>query len=528
MSTLVTASDELRLETAALGGSALSLAVQRGELPASWRVGRPTDVHGWRAHAEEVRASAGAWLERLRPAFGQSLQSVAARRIERAAADGVIVTTGQQPGLFGGPAYTLTKALSALALADELAEQLGIPVAPVFWAATDDADWNEAAVTHVVGRDGLERLSLTGTATDGVAMADVPLGDVSAQRASLRAACGSVADPMVLDLIDAAYDQGATVGSSYVTWLRSMLDPLGISVLDASHPSLRQSSHAMLSRALQHAAAIDAALRDRTAAIEIAGFLPQVEAVDGLSQVFQTIYTVRSRVPLANAARVAESAPVGSLGANVLLRPVLERSLMPTVAYVAGPGELAYFAQVAAVAEAAQCATPIAVPRWAARWREAHVDRVLERLGVQEEELQTEHAAETRLARAAMDRDVADSLDRLRVTLTTQLTALGQAVSADDSLVPASVLEGLTRDLEHRLSRMERRLVAAVKRRETETARDLAIARAALFPLGSAPERKLSLVPTLARYGLGVLTDMKRLASVHARALVRGSSSSAE
>lgn len=528
MSTLVIASDELWLETAALGGSALSLAVQRGELPVSWRVGRPTDVHGWRAHAEGVRASAGPWLEQMRPAFGPSMQSVAARRIERAAADGVIVTTGQQPGLFGGPAYTLTKALSALALANELAAQLGMPVAPVFWAATDDADWTEAAVTHVVGRDGLERLSLTGPATDGVAMADVPLGDVSAQRASLRAACGSVADPMVLDLIDSAYDKDATVGSAYVTWLRSMLEPLGISVLDASHQSLRQASHDTLCSALHHATAIEVALRDRSAAIEAAGFLPQVETVDGLSLVFQTTDTVRTRVPLADAAHVAESAPVGSLGANVLLRPVLERALMPTVAYVAGPGELAYFAQVSAVAEAAHCSTPVAVPRWAASWREAQVDRVLERLGVQADELQTEHAAENRLARVAMDRDVADSLDRLRVTLTTQLTALGQAVRADDSLVPASVLEGLTRDLEHRLSRMERRLVAAVKRRETETARDLAVARAALFPLGSSPERKLSLVPTLARYGLGVLTEMQRLAATHARALVRGDSSSAE
>ena len=212
----------------------------------------------------------------------------------------------------------------------------------------------------------------------------------------------------------------------------------------------------------------------------------------------------------------------------MLLRPVLERALMPTVAYVAGPGELAYFAQVTAVAEAAHCAVPVAVPRWAASWREAHVDRVLERLGVQDDELKDEHAAENRLARAAMDRDVADSLDRLRVTLSTQLTALGQAVAADDALVPATVLEGVSRDLEHKLSRMERRLVAAVKRRETKTARDLSVARAALFPLGSTPERKLSLVPTLARYGLGVLTDMQRLASMHARTLVRGASSAAE
>ena len=288
MSTLVSASNELRLETAPLGGSALSLAVQRAQVPVSWRAGRPTDVNEWRAHAERVRASGGPWLDALRPAFGSSLHSAAAKRLERAAAEGVVVTTGQQPGLFGGPAYTLTKALSALALANELTEQLGVPVAPVFWAATDDSDWMEAAVTHVIGRDGLERLALEGPPTDGVAMADVPLGDVSVQRASLRAACGSVADHLVLDLIDSAYDEHATIGSAYVSWLRSMLEPLGISVLDASHQALRQASHATLCRALQHATAIDVALRDRNAEIEAAGFLPQVETVDGLSLVFMS------------------------------------------------------------------------------------------------------------------------------------------------------------------------------------------------------------------------------------------------
>lgn len=526
MSQPATALAQPRIETTPLSGSALSRRVQEGTLPASWHLGRPHDADAWRTHTRAVRRVDDAWYQALRPAFGPHTHSLAAQRLTRAASNGVVVTTGQQPGLFGGPAYTLTKALSALALADELQQTLGIPVAPVFWAATDDSDWQEASLTHVVGRDGLQTLHMSGSATDGVAMAHVPLGDTREQRAQLRAACGSVADPLVLDLIDAAYDaHAATVGSAYVTWLRSMLEPLGVSVLDASHDALRTASHPILCRALQHAAGIDLALHERSASISDSGFLPQVELVDGLSLVFHTTDGVRSRVPLADAISVADAAQPGSLGANVLLRPVVERALMPTVAYVAGPGELGYFAQVSAVAEAAHMAIPVAVPRWSARWVEPHTERVLERLGVQADELRDPHAVENRLARAAMDRDVSDSLDRLRVTLNSQVIALTQAVAADDQLVPAAVLDGVMRDLEHRVSRTERRLLAAVKKREVDTARDVAIACAALYPNRSSPERVLSLVPTLARYGMGVLSAFRSHATVHARALVRGTAS---
>jgi uncharacterized protein YllA (UPF0747 family) len=507
---------------APLGGSPLSRAIQSRATPAEWRLRAPSDRAEWRAHLEAVRGAAGGWLEGMRAAFGPLTHTATRHRLTDAAERGVVVTTGQQPGLFGGPAYTITKALSALALADELAAEFGLPVAPVFWAATDDADWREASATHVVGRDGLQRLVMAGDPTDGVAMADVPLGDVAAQRAALRAACGSVADPMVLDLIDAAYAEGATVGSAYVTWLRSVLEPLGIAVLDASHPSLRAALDAPARRALRDAAHVERTLQQRTEAITAAGFTPQVELMDGLSLVFETRDHVRTRVPVASASSVAQSAPVGALGANVLLRPVLERAVLPTVAYVAGPGELAYFAQATAVAEALGMAVPVAVPRWAADWREPHVDRLMERLGVSDADLVDPHLPETRLARAAMDRNIADALERLRVTLDAQVSALARSVSDDDALVPASVIEGLSRDLMHKLDRVDRRLVAAVKRREHDTARDLAVVRAARHPGGSSPERMLSLVPTLARYGAGVLVSMRQAAAVHARALIAG------
>src|SRR4029434_6671593 len=94
-------------------------------------------------------------------------------RLERvASARGIVVTTGQQPGLFGGPIYTWSKALTALTLADEIEAATGVPTAPVFWAANDDADFGEACWTAVGVRGGGERLrgparAARGTLTGG-------------------------------------------------------------------------------------------------------------------------------------------------------------------------------------------------------------------------------------------------------------------------------------------------------------------------------------------------------------------------
>ena len=112
-----------------------------------------------RAEAMMSSLASRDWLTPLRHAFDPT--GVAADRLEAAAKGGFVVTVGQQPGLFGGPLYTWWKALSALAFADALQQATGVPVAPVFWAATDDSDFVEASWTAVATPDGARKSSST-------------------------------------------------------------------------------------------------------------------------------------------------------------------------------------------------------------------------------------------------------------------------------------------------------------------------------------------------------------------------------
>ena len=504
-----------------LGGSPLSLAIQQRAMPPELQPGSPATIEQWRAHVDAVRATTPAgWLDAIRPAFGPG--GAAAKRLDRVAAgNGICITTGQQAGLFGGPLYTLTKALSALTLADILERELGVPVAPVFWAATDDADFLEASVAYVADADGLVELRLTDPPPPGTPMARAPLGDMSALLTRLRRACGSAPHAEYFEMARAAFTGHATVGDAYVGLMRGLLEPLGVAVMDSSHTAFQTAARPILLRALACAPAVAAASVDRAAALRKRGFEPQVQDDRGLSLVFAAEGGVKRRLSVSEGREFNERRDDDVvLSPNVLLRPLVERALIPTAAYVAGPGELAYFAQIPPIAEALGSPGVVGVPRWSCTIVEPFATRALSRLKADHHELRDVHALERRLAVAAMPEAVAAAWNRLQANLEASLAGVSQAVR-EDQLMPDAVMEGLKRSLAHRLSRAERRLLAAVKRRQDKTRHDLAVASGALFPLGQRQERVLSFVPPLARNGESLLTALVEGARAHAATLVR-------
>jgi bacillithiol synthase len=507
-----------RLITEPLGGAPLSQAIQARRLPADLQPWWPAGVDEWRDHVTRARTDPE-WYARVRDAIAPV--GAARSRLERTvAARGIVVTTGQQPGPFGGPLYTLAKALTALGLAETLERELGVPVAPIFWAATDDADFAEASVTYAADADGLHKLAIGDPPPPGTPMSRAPLHNMAPVLGQLRTSCGSAAHAEYFELAR-AFEDGRTVGDAYVALLRELLAPLGISVLDSSNAVFQQAARPVLVEALSHAPVIAASVAERTAAIRRLGFDPQVEDDRGLSLVFAIEGGVKRRLTIAEAREFAERAGTDAvLAPNVLLRPLVERELLPTVAYVAGPGELAYFTQSNAVAAALDRSPLVAVPRWSCTVIEPFAARAMERLGVELPDLRDLPALEKRLATAAMPPSVAAAWGRLQDTLAASIRGLGEAVTRE-SLLPSAVIEGLERSLGQKLGRAERRLLAAVKRRDERTRHDLAVAGGALFPLGKRQERVLNYIPMLTRGGDALMQEMRRAATAHAQSLVR-------
>lgn len=511
-----------RVVTEPLGGGALTRTALEGTAPPEWLLPRPNGADEWRSHAEAVRGAfpGSNWLEALRPALSAS--GAAAERLERVAKGrGVVVTTGQQPGLFGGPGYTWLKAISALEFANRLEREIGVPVAPVFWAATDDADFEEASSTMVSLGQEFHRIAIERQGAEGLVMSLMPTGDTSAQIAKLTEAAGSASQSDVLVALRAAYQPDATVGGAYVQLLRAFLEPLGIAVLDAWHPAVRSASRPALVEALRKAAIIDEAVAMRGVSIERAGFRAQVARVPRLSLVFRSTIGVKERVPLPQAADAARRDDL-VLSANVLLRPIVERRLLPTVAYVGGAGEIAYFAQAGAVADALGDPLPLVIPRWSATVIEPAIDRMLGRLGMTFDDVKSAHAAQRRIAERAMPAAVRDALEGLRTSVETRIDAVAASM-ASNPLVTKEVIEGARAQLRHRVERLERRVRAAVGRGESTAMNDLAAIRAALMPGGIRQERRLNYLPLLARHGDVLIEQLKVGAAIHAGRLIGSS-----
>jgi uncharacterized protein YllA (UPF0747 family) len=190
---------------------------------------------------------------------------------------------------------------------------------------------------------------------------------------------------------------------------------------------------------------------------------------------------------------------------------------------VAGPGELAYFAQSSAVAEALAVAAPLGVPRWSVTIIEPHVERIVVEFGLKLSDLAALHNVEAQLARQVVPDAVNEEVRALRGAIDERLYDLQQELGSENS-VPLSVeaVEGARRALQLRVDRLERRVLAAAKHADRTRLRRVAAAAASLFPMSKRQERTANVIPFLARYGMGLVDAMRREAGVHAQRLLTG------
>jgi uncharacterized protein YllA (UPF0747 family) len=296
-----------------------------------------------------------------------------------------------------------------------------------------------------------------------------------------------------------------------------LLAPLGIAVIDASHPATRDAAKPVLSAALEKAGEIAARVAEQNRKIEEAGFTPQVQDVPGLSLVFSSVSGSRKRIPIKSAKKLGGA---DDMGPNVLLRPVVERAILPTATYIGGPAEIAYFAQLSPIAETLGVSPPAIVPRWSCTIIEPHIEKILEQLHLVPEDFRDPHEVEARIARARLPQRVIDELKATRALLDAKLDDLSDAMAQENAPVSPAVAGGLRANLTRRLDRFERRLIAACKKEHADIMQDISTARGSLYPFGKPQERSLNFVPLLARYGPGLRDDMFSEARAHAKRLI--------
>jgi bacillithiol biosynthesis cysteine-adding enzyme BshC len=465
----------------------------------------------------------------------------AARNLERLlAGEALAVTTGQQPGLFTGPLYTLHKALTAAALAEALAERWSQPVVPVFWVAGDDHDFAEVNHCAVLAGDGALRTVTLRERAPGAPMLpgyrEVLGAEVTAALAALEEALPpSEFRSETLRWLRGAYEPARTLAEASAAALAELLAPFGIVVCRGWHGALKRAAGGVLLQALRAARALDEALAAEARRLEAAGArvpvavgetmsLVMLEGADGRDRlrIDGDAFVARrsgERVDLATLEALARTEPE-RLSGNVLLRPALEAHLFPTTAYVGGPGELAYLRQVAPVFAHLAVPRPVAVPRCSGYLVEAKVARVLERFRLAPDDLGgDEGALATALVKDALPADAAEALAALRSAVREGYGAVEAAAVRLERTLERPVETARNQAL-HGIDEAEKRLLAALKRANEQALQQVARARGQLFPGGRPQERVLTAASFLARHGAPLLAVLREAAGAHVRGLL--------
>ena len=491
-----------------------------GEAVASFYSGSWRDPKAYRALLDSVDARFDSDARRRALGALKVPKSVDPERLDRWIEQrGVIVTTGQQPGLLGGPLYALYKGISAVRLAEHLEELLARPVLPVFWVASEDHDWDEANHTYVIDTaNELVRLQVRDPGHTRRALHRIPLGEEIVDLVEQAAQYLPATDfsDSYLDQVREAYKPGATLADGFAGVLSGLLAPLGMCFADAASPAVKELSGPLLLEELDRAEAHESLLREDADKLERAGYSPQVPILDGAVNLFlegpegrERIYRngnnfelrrSRESVSAETVRERAKSDPL-TLSPNVLLRPLVESTVFPVISYVAGPGETAYYAQIKRLFQAHGLTMPVIYPRHAVTVVETKVRKRLDKFGLDLEHLQRPlHEIMSDMARDEVPDGVRQALRELRSAVTRGSADLLKAATSIDPTLKGPVTNARNTALSA-FQAAERKIIQSVKRENEVAANQLEVAQRHLFPEGQPQERILAPLYYLVRYG---------------------------
>ena len=430
----------------------------------------------------------------------------------------VAIVTGQQAGLFGGPLFTLLKAMTALKLADQVARDHKVPAVAVFWIDAEDHDWEEVRSCTVFDETLTPRtVSLPARPNAGPSpVATVRLDEDTIGRALTELAQALPPTPFRESLMDglrAAYQPGLGMAEAFGRWMEHVLGDRGLVVYDSSDPASKPLASQVFARELsmpgQTAKLAALAGSDLTAR----GYHAQVHAQDESLALF---HLSEGRRPIrhqdgqfvvgddsfATAALVKQATEQPSgFSPNVLLRPVVQDTIFPTICYVAGPNELAYLGQLRGVYNHFGVPMPLMYPRASATLVDSAAARFLNRYKMPLESLQAQdEAALNELLAAQIPPVVEHCFDEASRAIEAQMTRVIQAMPALDPTLEGAARSTLGR-MQHDLETLHGKMISAAKRRDETLRRQFMHARALAFPSGHAQERTIGFASFLNQYG---------------------------
>jgi len=399
----------------------------------------------------ERRSEVARILREQNAAFGASAATTSnLEKLERGA---VAVVSGQQVGLFGGPAYAIYKALTAIRLAEELSEA-GVPAVPIFWMATEDHDLDE--VRHVTWFDSgkLVKFELPPSEGPGRPVGNVRLGAAIEEKVKQAVALLSgPASETLSRILEQSYEPKETYGSAFGKLFAHLFAGQGLILLDPLDARLHRIAAPLYKKAIEDRDELNDKLLQRGKELERAGYDVQVKVTARSTLLFTIRDGMRQPVAASNAhfksgdaswtreeaLRLVDSSPE-TFSANALFRPVVQDYLLPTAAYLGGPAEIAYFAQSSVIYAHVLGRMPVILPRAGFTILDAKAEKLLQKYGLCIENLWAgPQELRRKMESVSVPEALAQGFDRDKTEMERTLAELGAQIEKLDSTLAGAV-----------------------------------------------------------------------------------------
>jgi len=477
-------------------------------------------------YPESRRKEVAAVLRETNASLGGS--EVTAKNIDRLANGAVAVVSGQQVGLFGGPAYAFYKALSAIQIAHELTES-GVDAVPIFWMATEDHDLDEVRHVSWFHAGKRSRFELSADGTSGNPVGRVKLGpaieEIVRQASELLAGTDSAA---VAKSLQESYKSDETYGSAFGKLFARVFADHGLILVDPLDARLHRIAAPVYRKALAERATLNAKLLNRDKELQNAGFEPQVKVTPETTLLFQIRDGIRQPIVYqakngeesgvfkigdatlteAEVLQLADSSPE-TLSPNALLRPVVQDYLFPTVAFCAGSAEISYLAQSEVLYSDLLGRMPVLLPRADFTILDAKADKLLQKYHLCIENLWSgPQQLRKQMESVSLPAELGENFDKKKALIESTLTELGAEIQKLDATL-AGAVETTREKMSFQLNKLREKTGRALDERAGLIAEHSDFLENLLYPNRVLQSRDLSFLPFLAQWGSAGLEELK-------------------
>ncbi len=436
-----------------------------------------------------------------------------------------VVFTGQQVGMLTGPLYTIYKTLTAIKLANHLESEIGTPVIPIFWLAADDHDFEEVSHVHILDQSGKPAKIYYEPVTDP---GDVPMGFVkcdSGISSFVEQVLGMLPRTEFTDDIEKmvrdSYQEGTLLVDAFGKMMGRIFEGSGLVVVNPADIRIKQLAAPIYAREIEEYESSNQIIAAANTELDSLGYHLQVHHKEDYLNLFY--YTgkrarighngggyfidgVDRKYSKEELVDTVKQAPV-FFSPNVLMRPVTQDYLFPTLAYIAGPAEDAYFAQIKDLHSHFDVECPIVFPRISATLLDKHAVKTIDKYDLKLADLMDDksmQAAITELVEEQVPDEVMKKLDEGREEIALKILEFETYLENLDDGVKKTVHKTKGK-VDYELRSLQEKIVKAYKKKNDNMVKAIQKCADFVFPEASLQERHVNILTFLNKYGPGFI-----------------------